>query len=189
MDIEGLFNMTKPELRKFIKSELTAHSFELKHWSRDICAQILKSDIYKKCPIVLAYSPLPDEVDITPVIHDALARGKKVFLPVIRPGATYMEFFPYTENTKITEGSFGILEPEIKRETAFEVTDVFQTLVLVPGRAFSIDGSRLGRGKGFYDHFFHGHTANIHLAGVCFPCQVVEEVPTDENDVPMEFLF
>lgn len=181
--------MTKPELRKFIKSELTAHSFELKHWSRKICTQIINSDIYKNCPILLAYSPLPDEVDITPVIKDALARGKKVFLPVIRPGATYMEFFPYTEQSVIKSGSFGILEPEIKRETAFEVTDVFQTLVLVPGRAFSIDGTRLGRGKGFYDNFFRSHPENIHLAGVCFPCQVVEEVPADENDVPVDYLL
>lgn len=181
--------MTKLELRKFIKSELVAHSFELKHWSRNICAQIINSEIYKKCPILLAYSPLSDEVDISPVIKDALNRGKKVFLPVIRPGATYMEFFPYTEDTKVSPGSFGILEPQIKRETAFEVTDVFQTLVLVPGRAFSIDGSRLGRGKGFYDHFFQNHPSNIHLAGVCFPCQIVEEIPTTETDVPVEFLF
>lgn len=180
--------MTKQELRSVIKSEIKENGGKLAEMSREVCAQILASDIYKNCPVLLAYSALEDEVDLSPVIEDALKKGKKVFLPHIKPGASYMTFLPFYEDTELCSGSFGILEPQ-SEDSAFELSDVFQVLALVPGRAFTIDGKRLGRGKGFYDQYFAEKTQNIHLAGVCFPFQIKEDIPTDSHDILMDFLF
>lgn len=180
--------MTKPELRSQIKTEIKEHADELAGMALDVCNQILSSDIYKRCPVLLAYSALSDEVDLSPVIEDALKKGKKVFLPYIKPGASYMEFLPVYEDSELSSGSFGILEPQ-SDGTPFELSDVFQVLVLVPGRAFTIDGKRLGRGKGFYDQYFAEKTPNIHLAGVCFPFQIKEDLPVDSHDILMDLLF
>lgn len=54
--------------------------------------------------------------------------------------------------------------------------------VLVPGLAFDRSGARLGRGAGFYDRFLEPLKAPTRLIGVCFECQLVDEVPTESHD-------
>ena len=71
--------MTKAEVRKQIKETLTTIKAGLPSQSRKICELILSSSRYTSCTTLLAYMPLADEVDILPVITDALKKGKKVF--------------------------------------------------------------------------------------------------------------
>ncbi|MBR0495029.1 MAG: 5-formyltetrahydrofolate cyclo-ligase [Treponema sp.] len=61
--------------------------------------------------------------------------------------------------------------------------------VLVPGVAFTKDGKRLGHGKGFYDIYIEEMRkggAEPFLCGTALPCQIVDEIPTDEHDVLMD---
>ena len=83
------------------------------------CEIILKSKRYTSCTTLLAYMPLPDEVDVTPVIEDALKCGKKVYLPRIFPETSLMEFYRYDGTDALNEGSFGIREPEINEAQSF----------------------------------------------------------------------
>lgn len=59
--------------------------------------------------------------------------------------------------------------------------------VLVPGLAFDSAGRRLGRGAGFYDRFLAGRaTAESPIRiGVCFAIQLVDAVPAEPHDLPM----
>ena len=137
--------------------------------------------------------PLPDEADITPVISDALKNNKQVFLPRITPGTNQMEFYRYDATTRAAEGSFGITEPEADEERNFLRFQSIpgNTLMLVPGRAFTQDGRRLGRGKGFYDIYFSRLAAitnlkDIKKSGVCLACQLIADLPTTPDDVIMD---
>ena len=56
--------------------------------------------------------------------------------------------------------------------------------VLVPGVAFSPNGYRLGRGKGYYDKFLSKYS-NLFTVGVCFREQFYLDIPTEPHDVPM----
>ena len=56
-------------------------------------------------------------------------------------------------------------------------------LVIIPGVAFDRQGGRLGYGKGYYDRFLEQTTA-FRLA-LAFNFQVLEKVPTEKHDVPM----
>ena len=61
--------------------------------------------------------------------------------------------------------------------------------MLVPGVAFTKDGKRLGHGKGFYDIYIERMKKaglNPYLCGICLPCQLVEDIPTDEHDILMD---
>ncbi|WP_294430650.1 5-formyltetrahydrofolate cyclo-ligase [uncultured Treponema sp.] len=61
--------------------------------------------------------------------------------------------------------------------------------VIVPGVAFTKGGKRLGHGKGFYDIYINRlRQAGIkpNLCGICLPCQLVEELPTEEHDILMD---
>lgn len=195
-----LCNMTKKELRGQIKKVLHENEALLPELSKKISQRVMESQAYKDASVVLAYMALPDEVDLSLVIDDALAAGKMVFIPRIIPGTNLMEFFQMTDGAKADVGSYGILEPQ-KDWPKFEFEQVGQDgqiLVLTPGRAFTLEGERLGRGKGFYDTFLaklkkmrvvENKKPAVRLAGVCFSCQVVEELPVEFHDEKMDLLF
>jgi 5-formyltetrahydrofolate cyclo-ligase len=58
-------------------------------------------------------------------------------------------------------------------------------LLLVPGLAFTKDGKRLGRGKGYYDSYLTRMKAKGLLpqtVALAFSFQVCKEVPTSDDD-------
>jgi 5-formyltetrahydrofolate cyclo-ligase len=56
-------------------------------------------------------------------------------------------------------------------------------LALIPGMAFDRAGHRLGRGKGYYDRLLPRLKAQ--LLGICFPFQLLDEVPAESHDIPV----
>lgn len=73
---------------------------------------------------------------------------------------------------------------------------IFPVLILVPGLAFDKNGDRLGKGAGYYDRFLskflaqYGHRrGEITLAGACHGFQIVERVPTESHDIPVDCLL
>ena len=130
--------------------------------------------------IILAYWPLPDEVDITPLIDRLVAQGHTILLPKVTGEGT-MELRRYTSRDDMAEGAFHIQEPVGEPFADFDQISV----ALVPGMAFDAAGHRLGRGKGYYDRFLAAHPG-IHKIGVCFPFQRVAEVPSEEHDIMMD---
>jgi 5-formyltetrahydrofolate cyclo-ligase len=195
--------MTKDQIRKEIKEKIAALSeSELKAQSEALCSKIIESKLYTSCTALLAYMPLKDEADVTPVIQDALSKGKKVFLPRVFPETNQMEFYRYDTRTKTAPGSFGITEPARDEAQSFAAflsnsKATPKTLVLVPGRAFTLSGKRLGRGKGFYDIYFSQladtlsltSPSDIKKSGVCFACQILEDLPTTPDDILMDNIF
>ena len=66
-------------------------------------------------------------------------------------------------------------------------------LILTPGLAFTQCGSRLGRGKGYYDKFFELYKSKFappYLIGLALQPSMVNNIPVTENDVKLdEVLF
>ncbi|MGB0453199.1 MAG: 5-formyltetrahydrofolate cyclo-ligase [Bacteriovoracaceae bacterium] len=58
--------------------------------------------------------------------------------------------------------------------------------LLVPGLAFTGEGRRLGRGKGFYDRYLENYDG-IKI-GLCFYEQIMETLPFDEHDQKMDYV-
>ncbi len=197
--------MTKSELRKYIKTKLAENKQGLADESAVVCNKILAEKRFKEAALVLAYMPLPDEVDVLPLIKAAMADGKKVAVPRVEVQNTLpvgdkgkvqnqMHFYYLDDevelNAQVESGYFGINEPKTNQKQ-FSSADAFDNLlVLVPGRAFTTKGARLGRGKGFYDIFLKqlqeeckAAGKKVHTIGVCFSCQLVESLPTEQNDV------
>ena len=210
--------MTKDEIRKEIKAKLSSLPAELlKAESAVLSNEIINSKDFSRATTLLAYMPLSDEADISPVIQDALSKGKKVFLPRIFPDTNQMEFYRYDDKTDIEKGSFGIKEPLADNSQSFtkflEYLSIQQyspaanssnfveigpheqpaehILILVPGRAFTKDGRRLGRGKGFYDIYLSNIPSifDIKKSGVCFSQQLLPDLPTTPDDIMMDSVF
>ena len=82
-------------------------------------------------------------------------------------------------------GRWGIWEPTDEAPLLSDYSRL--DLVVVPGVAFSSDGKRLGRGKSFYDRFLP-LVPRAAFVGVCYPCQVVEQIPADPWDIGMDIV-
>jgi 5-formyltetrahydrofolate cyclo-ligase len=194
--------MRKDELRqqmRQIKRQFTPQ--QLEELSLPIVARL--KDRIKDAQTVVAYYPLPDEVDIRPLLDDLVAAGKTVLLPKVT-GDTTMELRRYTGRQNLREGAFGIMEPLEENHgdcpCDSSVAKIMGTVpvILVPGVAFDAAGHRLGRGRGYYDRFLNTVGTVLlcqdsltqknrpSVFGVCFDFQKVPEVPTDEHDVPVD---
>ncbi|MBO4533504.1 MAG: 5-formyltetrahydrofolate cyclo-ligase [Treponema sp.] len=192
----------KDELRKTIKTLCSQNRGKLAEQSRQICSRILSSPQYKNADQIFAYMALWDEVDLSDVIQAALQEGKKAAVPKITDLQKGLMQFYYLNpvsngdaQNQTKKGSLGIEEPDEAVLQTADVTQAKNTLILVPGRAFTKNGDRLGRGKGFYDIFLSGLEQNkasgtqITKAGVCFSFQLVDNIPVTASDIIMDFIF
>lgn len=64
-------------------------------------------------------------------------------------------------------------------------TEVFEVpqnaLLIVPGRAFTKEGKRIGRGSGYYDKLIEKYNPS-YTVGVCFDCQIFDTLPEEKWD-------
>ena len=130
---------------------------------------------------LLLYNALPDEVPTQILINELAAQGKTVLLPRV-VSDTDMELRRYSGSSDLQQGAFGIWEPTGKQFTDYNTIDV----AIIPGMAFDAEGHRLGRGKGYYDRFLARLSPRTYKIGLCFSWQLVDHVPTDEHDIPMD---
>jgi 5-formyltetrahydrofolate cyclo-ligase len=79
---------------------------------------------------------------------------------------------------------YGFDQPVAEAEV---VADTEIAVVLVPGLAFDRLGSRLGRGKGYYDRLLGRFGPQVAVVGVTGN-YIVAELPTDDHDVAMTHL-
>ncbi len=170
---------TKHIIRAFIKAQRKAVApDDSAVWSAAIMDKIAALDEFQRAKTVLAYWPLPGEVDTTSLVTSG---QKRFILPVVDGDDLLLKEY---DPTRMKEGAFGILEPDESAET---VTPEEIDLAIIPGVAFSPDGMRLGRGRGFYDRLL----GSLHCtkAGVAFPFQMFDELPADPWDRPMDFVL
>ena len=128
---------------------------------------------------VVLYLPLPDEVDVTPVM-DTVERGFAVTRTPARGPLTLHPAGAPRERHR-----YGFEQP-VAGAPLVDPGDV--GVVLVPGLAFDRDGGRLGRGGGYYDRFLPTLPTDAARVGVVLEQLVVDAVPTDPHDVPMTHL-
>lgn len=177
-------------LRKKMKSLLQERQDDFPKLSKKICQNIISSEIYKKSNIILAYMALNDEVNLSTVIKNAIQNNKSVYIPKVVSQTSEMDFYQIFSNDKTQKGNFGIQEPNPNNKK-FETKNYDDSvLILIPGRAFSKKGERLGRGKSYYDNFLSKlDIKKLVFAAVCFDCQILEEIPTEPHDIKMNFIF
>ena len=171
----------KKEIRKRYKMLRNGMSeIEVKEKSDRICQNIISSNLFQQAEKILAYAPLGNEVDIRSVIEEGWRQQKRIAFPKVF-GET-MRYFEISSFSELEEGTFHVMEPVETNPIDWE-----EALVLVPGVAFDFQGNRMGYGKGYYDRFLEGKP-DCKKLGVAYEVQVADQLPTEENDLPMEYL-
>jgi len=179
-------SVSKQELREEIRARLkTLTDVQRSALSSKACALLEKQNVWKNAKSVFFYAPLPEEIDIWPLVRDSLGAGKLVCLPRF-DAATNRYVACQIQNLAgdVISGRFGIREP-ISQCPTIPLSKL--DLALVPGVAFDLRCRRLGRGKGFYDRLLAD--ASGVRCGVAFDEQIVAEIPVEPHDVSVDCLL
>lgn len=174
--------MNKKELRKHIREVKQTHSAEeCDILSERLCQQVLLHDKVIEADTVICFWSMSDEVNTHQLVAELSRRGKRVLLPkVISDSEMTLHEFRTTDDLR--PGAYGIMEPATP---AIALASIPPTAICItPGMAFTTSGKRLGRGKGYYDRLFQ-QLPNIKRIGICYPFQIVPDLPTDPHDMPM----
>lgn len=128
---------------------------------------------------ILMYHSLPDELP-TRRFLDKWKDRKRFFLP--RVNGVNLDILPYDES-RLELGAFHIEEPQ-----GNDCVDADEMeLIVVPAVAYDRKGNRLGRGKGFYDRLLADTSATT--VGVGYEFQVVDDIPVEKHDVPVDMVI
>jgi 5-formyltetrahydrofolate cyclo-ligase len=171
---------SKAEVRRRLREELVKLSpAERARQSVELCSRLRAQPIWTEARSVLFFVPTREEPDIWPLVSEALANGRSIVLPRYSPAEEHYVACRIREVPRdLQAGQFGIPEPT----AACSVFDLKQLdLALIPGIGFTLDGGRLGRGKGYYDRLLAGIPGL--KCGVAFDCQVIAEMPAEPHDV------
>ena len=189
----------KKLLRKKIRQKLVEENQNQKEVEKkSLYAQenLLNLEKLKASNNILLFVSYGNEIKTETLLEELLKSGKKVFLP--RTEKDDMDFFQIS-NTESVEnqteiGDFGIVVPKknLKMLSPKEIGKDF--LILIPGLAFDKKGNRLGKGKGFYDKYLENvlqcksKDNYPWLVGFCYDFQIVDEVPTEKSDIPVDYV-
>lgn len=172
MDKKALRAQIREQKRAMTPEQIAAASAKLKEL---FCA----TDYYKNARTLYGYLSYNQEVLTLPILEQALRDGKQVAVPKVY-GDT-MKFIILHDLSRIAPGSYGIPEPVEDEPVAQDET----ALVLMPGLAFDRQGNRMGYGGGFYDKFLAAEPEHPTVA-LCYAFQLVEQIPTDSYDIPVD---
>jgi 5-formyltetrahydrofolate cyclo-ligase len=154
--------------------------------SRAIVQKIVGLAAYREARTVMAYAGFGSELQTDAFLRHTLNEGKRLLLPRVNRQKKLLDVYEVRDPARDLEaGTWGIREPRPDRCDPADPRAA--GFVLVPGVAFDARGGRLGYGAGFYDRLLSGGVSpQACLVAGAFETQTVEEVPMDENDVPVD---
>jgi 5,10-methenyltetrahydrofolate synthetase len=127
------------------------------------------------------YWPFRREYDCIPLMRSVIDAGGQVALPVVIKKGQPLEFRPWTPQTKMEAGVWGILHPA-------QGEPVKPAALLIPLVGFDQKGFRLGYGAGFYDRTIATYETWPLKIGVGFDFQRMNDIHPHQHDIPMDFI-
>lgn len=172
--------MDKSFFRKEVKLKRKAQIEIKKELDASIYNKVISLEQYKTSDSIFIYLDYNYEVDTRNIIENAIKHNKKVYLPRIENKE--MITVPIYDLNNLVKSNFNILEPIGNEE---KIKD--NTLIIMPGVAFSEKGERIGYGGGFYDRFLNNKN-NIRIA-LAYECQIYKDLPTEEHDIKVPIII
>lgn len=178
--------MDKAQLRRKLQNCLFSMPPEQRvEKSRKACRNLISLEQFQNASIIMMYLSFPHETDTSEAILSAWQLGKTVVVPKISWQQRHM--IPVKINsleTGIKTGTGGLRNPTTGVPTPFGEID----LVVTPALGYDRKGNRLGRGGAYYDKFFANPELKAQRCGFAFSEQVVESVPVNGHDKPVDLL-
>jgi len=144
---------------------------QMKHWST-----------------LFIYVNFRSELETLELIHRCLSQGKRVAVPLVEASTFSMIPLLIQDPEKdLVPGYYGIPEPDPQKSLRVAAREI--DAAVIPGSVFDIQGGRLGYGGGYYDRFLVNDAPQAKRIGFAFEMQVVENVPVQPHDQPLDILI
>lgn len=134
---------------------------------------------------VMVYGATPEEIDVSALERALRRRGARIAYPRVR-GDQELSLHWVEDASDLVPGSFDLREPAVDAPEA-AITDL--SAIIVPGVAFDPFGNRLGFGAGYYDALLASRKGRPVAVGVAYDEQIVETVPHDAKDHPVDIVL
>lgn len=176
--------MEKTEARRHVELIVAGIAPEQRReCSAAAAGRLIEMPEYRRAKVMMVFVSMPDEVDTSRIIAQALEDGKRVAAPKVNHTAHSMDAFEITDPaTELRPAAMGILTPVTNRIVPAEELD----FVLVPARAVDMQGRRLGRGGGYYDQYMSRDGFRAFKCVYIYDVQVLGSVPCTDHDVPVD---
>ena len=171
--------------RRIMKKRSTVSTLELMEKSAKIKHRIFEMELFRNAQTILFYVSYDNEVYTQDMIKESMSMGKTVVVPKSVTKDNTLILSKLTDWNDLEVGAYNILEP--KQDTIKEIPVESIDLILVPGVVFDIHGNRIGHGKGYYDRLLND-TQNIPHVGLAFGFQIVDAVPVEGHDLPVDII-
>lgn len=166
----------KQTLRRDMRARFTGFPVpERAHQSRALCKILAEHPALRAAKSIGIYIPLPDEPDLNPLYTQLTQR-----LAVPVEENSIWQFREITDLHFRPSENHGVALPTVGKPVPAADLDV----ILVPGRAFTPEGDRLGRGRGIYDRLL-ADTPAVTL-GIAFDIQLLPKLPTEPHDLRLQ---
>lgn len=179
----------KDNLRKNMlvtRKNMTMHNVSA--FSNNIMDTIMGLPQFINCKNIMLYISFNKEVDTYPLATWCLNNGKTVIAPYcIQSSHEIIPFIINNLTNDLTKSTFGVMQP--RHDLLMEANIKEIDLIIVPGVVFDINCNRIGFGAGYYDRFLPRKSKKTPTIGIAYDYQIIDKVPTDEYDVPLDFII
>lgn len=184
------FNDKKILRKEILDKRKNIDKVEKEKMDRKILDKFYESKYYKEAKNIFIYISYDTEINTIEIINKCLKENKKIYVPRAELKTRVMDAVEIKSLDNLMESSYGILEPSVD-EPHIDPNEL--DLIVVPGVAFDRSGGRVGYGAGFYDRYFkkidEDNVRRITKLALAYDFQVLDKVPTDENDVPVNYII
>ncbi len=153
-----------------------------------VCDRIFALAEYQEAQRIAVYYAVNGEIRLTPLIGQALTRGKQIYLPNLDQKT--LRFSPYDHAQKMRINRYKLPEPDVTDDEMLDPSEL--DLVLAPLVVFDADRNRIGMGGGFYDRSFafrkDSSIKTPLLIGVAHELQKVDRLIPEDWDVPLDMI-
>lgn len=145
---------------------------------------ILSHDWAALCPgeYVTCYVSMPGEPPTEELRTHLKSIGKTVLLPIMQPKRALAWGI---DDGNLTKNNFGVLEPK-----PTDLTPADASLMIIPALRAGLDGTRLGRGAGYYDRALAATPSSTNggplRVVLVFDDELDESVPHEVHDELMD---
>jgi len=160
---------------------------EVKEKSNAIKENLCSLEEFKDAKNIMLYVSFDNEVDTIDTIKKLLInKEKNIIVPYVVKNNPILQLSELKSFNELGPKTLGILEPRDNfiREFSLKKLD----LVIVPGIVFDRNGYRIGYGYGYYDMFLKKLDKNVKKIGLGFESQMVDKIPEERHDVPVDIV-
>lgn len=180
-------NQEKSELRRRLRRARAQLSGDERAAAEREIGRLLKRRI-KRGGRIGVYWPMGSELRLDGFVRAAQKRGAKLYLPYIEPRSRRMWFTPYPADGVKQERKRGRAKLHVPQFAGHKVRVHGLSILLIPVVGIDREGYRLGQAGGYYDATLSAmkHRLQAKTIGVGFACQLVDRLPHEAHDVPLD---